>query len=328
MDTHFPHFLRQMARRPSLGLLQNLLGRPPWRREPNELPWTDRPDALARIEAEQSRGRFDAQLAGWLRDWVQNGYVIVDDTVSHQDIDAMNRDLDRLWTSRLPRPGLHIYDLHERDDEPVQTLTHAKLLRVPADRRARMRDASQWRTHSFYRYSLAALRLFRNRRLRRLVSTIFGQPARPFASINFQYGSGQALHQDMAVFHIYPHNYLIGAWLACEDISREAGPLLYLPGSHRAPFFSGFTDYPQTNLRTVSAAQTAAYQRYVQDLVTRYPQREFLARKGQVLLWHGMLLHGGSPIEQPERTRRSFVIHYSTRHAERSPQTLGPFNWS
>ena len=73
-------------------------------------------------------------------------------------------------------------------------------------------------------------------------------------------GSEQALHQDMAVFHIYPHDYLIGAWIACEDIVRESGPLVFYPGSHRTPLFPGFTDYPQTNLRTAGPDLARRYQ--------------------------------------------------------------------
>jgi hypothetical protein len=40
-----------------------------------------------------------------------------------------------------------------------------------------------------------------------------------------------------------------------------------------------------------------------------------LARKGDVFLWHGALAHSGSPSKDPERTRRAFVVHYSTPQA-------------
>ena len=35
-------------------------------------------------------------------------------------------------------------------------------------------------------------------------------------------------------------------------------------------------------------------------------------RRGEVLLWHASLLHGGSVVADPARTRRSFVVHFST----------------
>jgi ectoine hydroxylase len=38
--------------------------------------------------------------------------------------------------------------------------------------------------------------------------------------------------------------------------------------------------------------------------------REFLPRKGDVLIWHANLLHGGRAIAAPGATRRSLVAHY------------------
>ena len=140
-------------------------------------------------------------------------------------------------------------------------------------------------------------------------------------------GSEQALHQDMAVFHIYPHNYLMGAWIACEDIAPESGPLVFYPGSHRAPFFPGFTDYPQTNLRTADDPMTRAYQDYVDGIARRFERREFWARKGQVLFWHGMLIHGGAAVARRGVSRKSMLLHYSVRGADVAREVQGPFNW-
>ena len=38
----------------------------------------------------------------------------------------------------------------------------------------------------------------------------------------------------------------------------------------------------------------------------------FFAKKGDVFIWHAHLLHGGGPINDPGRTRRSTVFHYFT----------------
>jgi ectoine hydroxylase-related dioxygenase (phytanoyl-CoA dioxygenase family) len=140
-------------------------------------------------------------------------------------------------------------------------------------------------------------------------------------------GSEQALHQDMAVFHIWPCNFLIGAWIACEDVAEGSGPLVLYPGSHRAPFFPGFTQYRQTNLRTADRETFRRYQDYVDDLATRFERREFRATKGQVLLWHGMLIHGGAAIARRGTSRKSMVLHYSVRGADRGREVHGPFNW-
>jgi phytanoyl-CoA hydroxylase len=301
--------------------LRRAIGRgdPSWTREPNTLPWFDQPDALARLAGDPQ--------AALLRQWVDEGWLVLDDAVDLADVDAMVATLDALWDAPEPIPHLELLDLRETPDAPPRTVTHAELLAVEPARRTRMRDVSDWRIHGFHYVNAPARRLFRSPRLRALASRLFGRRARPFAAINFMKGSRQHLHQDMGVFHIYPHNYLIGAWIACEDIAPDSGPLIIHPGSHRAPFFAGFTGYPQINLRTADDALAAAYEAYVEDVAHRYPRREFLARKGQVLLWHGMLVHGGAPVARPGASRKSMVIHYTVRGADRAKEVRGPVRW-
>ena len=232
-------------------------GRPSWTREPNTLPWFDQPDALERIHGD------DAAL---LRSWVE-------------------RRLRRGRRGR--RPGRHRRHggdarrpVGQRDARappgaarPARRPGCARraTCRTPSssqwepERRARVRAASDWRIHGFHYVNPPARAASSTAPASRaLASRLFGRRARPFAAINFMKGSRQHLHQDMGVFHIYPHNYLIGAWIACEDVAPDSGPLVIHPGSHRAPFFPGFADYPQTNLRTADDALAQAYEAYVE----------------------------------------------------------------
>jgi ectoine hydroxylase-related dioxygenase (phytanoyl-CoA dioxygenase family) len=321
-------FVQQMARHPDWGLVQNFVGRPRWQRVPNEVPWTDRPDALERLDEKRQRGEVGAQLAGWLEKWIRDGYVVLDGIVEARDLDQMNAALDGLWEAPRARRGLTFYDVRADRKEAPRTLSHAQLLAHDRELRRRMQRVSNWRIHAFHRHDPAAMRLYANLALRKVASAVFGRQAIPCASINFAYGSEQPPHQDMAVFHIYPHNYLAGAWVACEDISPDCGPLAFHPGSHREPLFDEFRGYPQVNLRTVGPDVAARYDEYMKRLVEKYPRKLFLAKKGQVLLWHGMLIHGGSPIHDPALTRRSYVVHFHARHADRAQEVLGPFNWS
>jgi ectoine hydroxylase len=41
-----------------------------------------------------------------------------------------------------------------------------------------------------------------------------------------------------------------------------------------------------------------------------YEKKEFLAKKGDVFIWHANLVHGGAPIINKASTRKSMVIHY------------------
>jgi hypothetical protein len=302
-------------------------GRPSWERRPNALPWFDLPDAEATLARAASAGTVRPDDVPLLERWIRDGYFVVDGAVDPADVDAMVASLDGLWDAALPIAHLELLDLRELPDAPPRRMSHADLLRLDTAARARIRAHSDWRIHGFHYVNAAARRLFDSPRLRRLADAILGRRARPIAAINFMVGSQQHLHQDMAVFHIYPHNFLVGAWIACEDIAADSGPLVLYAGSHRAPFFPGFTAYPQTNLRTADGELARRYQAYVDGIASEYPRHEFIARKGEVLFWHGMLVHGGAPIRRRGASRKSMVIHYTVPGADRAREVQGPFNW-
>jgi phytanoyl-CoA hydroxylase len=296
---------------------------PTWRRRPNTRPWFDAPDALDRVGAHAA----DAAEAALFAQWIRDGYFVLRDVVDPADVDEMIATLDGVWDAPAAIPGLALLDLRETPDESPRTVSHAELLALPAERRRRMRAHSDWRIHGLHYVNEAARRIFHNARLRGVVGRLLGRPARPFAAINFMTGSRQHLHQDMAVFHIYPHDWLVGAWIACEDVRPESGPLVVHTGSHTSAMFPGFADYPQTNLRTADPATAAAYQAWIDDVASRHSRHEFLARKGEILLWHGMLVHGGAPVAGAGTTRKSMVLHYTVRGADRGREVRGPFNW-
>jgi phytanoyl-CoA hydroxylase len=296
---------------------------PSWKRRANAVPWFDQPDAAARLADEGRDANDRALLTQWLRD----GYIIVDNMVDPADIEAMVSTLDGLWDARAAIRGLELLDVREAPEEPPRNLSHAEILGLPPSVRQRMREVSDWRIHGFHYVNAPAWRIYFGRGLRGLASRIFGRRAMPIAAINFMTGSQQALHQDMAVFHIYPHGYLMGAWIACEDIAPESGPLVVYAGSHKSGMFPGFTDYPQTNLRTADPEMARRYQAWVDEQAARFERHEFHARKGQLLLWHGMLIHGGAPVLRRGTSRKSMVIHYTVRRADRAREVRGPFNW-
>ena len=78
---------------------------------------------------------------------------------------------------------------------------------------------------------------------------------------------------------------------------------------------------------TADDPMTRAYQDYVDGIARRFERREFWARKGQVLFWHGMLIHGGAAVARRGVSRKSMVLHYSVRGADVAREVQGPFNW-
>ncbi|HWW77766.1 MAG TPA: phytanoyl-CoA dioxygenase family protein, partial [Pyrinomonadaceae bacterium] len=230
-----------------------------WEIDPAAAPWYDRPDASEALERRRAEERLSDADYELLRKWVADGYCVVKGAVPTAEIDRMQRDLDAIWTADRPVRGLEVLNVKLKSGEEVPAMPHEQLLALDPAERAWSRDASRWRIHAFNKFSESARSIFENRELARLSALIFGRPARPGYTINFMYGSEQTLHQDTAVFNVMPPNYLVGAWIACEDVTEDAGPLVFYPGSHREPLFPKFDNYPQTNLRTASPREMDEY---------------------------------------------------------------------
>ena len=144
-----------------------------------------------------------------------------------------------------------------------------------------------------------------------LLSLVYGRPAFPFQTLNFKRGSQQGLHSDAVHFHAQPPLFMCGVWIALEDVAPDAGPLTYVPGSHKLPVLT------MRGAGCESARPTSAdYERtYGPALAARLaesglPQAEVMPKKGEALVWAANLAHGGAPIVNPDATRRSLVVHF------------------
>lgn len=128
-------------------------------------------------------------------------------------------------------------------------------------------------------------------------------------TLTYSHSSQQAAHSDKYLVSpraagAYERDTLAAAWIALEEATDENGALLVWPASHRLqkPRLKEDLDgdYP---------AYTKALQQLCDDAGIE-PIR-FFAEKGDVLFWHGDLIHGGGKILNKERTRKSLVCHYA-----------------
>jgi ectoine hydroxylase-related dioxygenase (phytanoyl-CoA dioxygenase family) len=103
---------------------------------------------------------------------------------------------------------------------------------------------------------------------------------------------------------------MCGVWVALEDISTENGPVFYYPGSQRLPEYN--FSHIKTNVATPSYADYPQYEDFIQDIlaVNHFEKKQFLAKKGDLLIWSSNIIHGGSPVNKEGATRWSQVTHY------------------
>lgn len=147
--------------------------------------------------------------------------------------------------------------------------------------------------------------------VRRLLRAAYGRDPFPFQTLNFRQGSQQHIHSDAIHFHSAPERFMCGVWIALEDVKADAGPLVYHPGSHRLPVLTmrgagvnhgqpSHADYERSYVPRFAAEIASA----------ALPMAQATIRKGWALVWAANLAHGGSPIQNPEATRRSLVVHH------------------
>ncbi len=145
-----------------------------------------------------------------------------------------------------------------------------------------------------------------------LLGFLLDRPVHPFQTINFMYGSEQAAHSDSIHMSTYPEGNLTAAWIALEDVSEEQGALFYYPGSHKLPYIYNEDLVLSENALLLDVNPNKKYEQKVEQLLQEndLDLEIFHAKKGDVLIWHPNLLHGGLPHTDRSRTRKSMVVHY------------------
>ena len=152
-------------------------------------------------------------------------------------------------------------------------------------------------------------------KLRELVGILLGHEATLFQSINFLTGSQQRTHSDSIHMSTFPLGGMAAAWVALEDITPDNGPLHYYPGSHHLPYYLNADYQNEGSDWLIGDKDYAEYERFIAGRVEALglQKQVFLARKGDVFIWHANLMHGGEPHRDPALTRKSMVFHYFSR---------------
>jgi hypothetical protein len=252
-------------------------------------PWLDRPDAADAIARKLAAGAITEREAALARDWARDGVVLLERFVAEPRLDAAWKAYERALERGALTPDA---PATEADPMPGRALN--------AHFAVRELDA-----------------LLRDPALVEIVSVLLGADALPFQTIMGHKGSEQRAHSDAIHMTTYPLGYLAAAWIAFEDIAPDAGPLTYYPGSHRLPYvFSHDVGIEDVDFGTAGySAYAERYEPRIAELIAEHglEPRTFTARKGDVLLWHANILHGGAPRTRRAASRRALVCHYFAR---------------
>lgn len=114
---------------------------------------------------------------------------------------------------------------------------------------------------------------------------------------------GQALHQDAQYITLDP---LIGVWIPLDTSDQDVGQMVVGPGSHKYGLYH--VEKADTNISFTN----------VQTLLPKNADIVGLdMNPGDVLFFHGRIIHGSYANVTQDRWRRTFICHYVGQHAQK-----------
>ena len=123
---------------------------------------------------------------------------------------------------------------------------------------------------------------------------------------------GQAQHQDNFYLQAEPGT-CVAAWMALDASDEDNGCLLVVPGSHRWPI-----------LCTEQADTLLSFTDVTVPIPAGYQARPIRLNPGDVLFFHGSLVHGSKPNTTANRFRRSLIGHYIQAEARQVAEYYHP----
>jgi phytanoyl-CoA hydroxylase len=213
-------------------------------------------------------------------DYPKNGYIILKNYLSNKTVDDINLEIDNLLNTGK-----------------IKFVQRNKLMFV-------------------LKQSQLIKSIGEDLKLKEFLNSLLNDEAVLFQSINFITGSEQHTHSDSVHMTTFPLGGLLGVWVALEDITEENGPLHYYPGSHLLPYYLN-PDYSNVgNKWLIGDKSYTAYEDMLEFKVKEQNLQKlvFKANKGDLLIWHANLMHGGEPHLNKNKTRKSMVFHYYAKH--------------
>ncbi len=221
------------------------------------------------------------------------------------DIDESKLDEDQLAWRRdgfLIKPGFFSAELLDRYSEI----------------RARVPDTGGWSCPVPYMYIAELRDVCLHPPLTRLLGHLIGEEMGLHLNLTGWVSTDRNWHQDDYLNPPYINSWYAAVWIALDDIHPDCGPFEFVPGSHRWPLLKShrvrlFLDEQERG----ELAWPRLAERFVNDVATREiarrgtPSQKFIAKKGDLLIWHGRLMHRGSYANVPGMQRKTLIGHYS-----------------
>lgn len=223
-----------------------------------------------------------------------NGFVVVEGFFTDQELAAATDAFEQVW-----------------DESPRDvTVDIASGQRLRASDVPRDTDRASMKVNDLYLTDAGLREAVMSARLNAILTELMADDPVCINTLSVECGTQQTDHLDTLFMTPRTPGKLLASWMALEDAEADAGPLRYYPESnHIEPFRFRDGGYH------VDAGEMDQWSDYMAGEVERHGLAEtrFLARRGDLLIWDAWLLHGGSEIATPGRTRSSVITHYHAK---------------
>jgi len=241
-----------------------------------DLPWLDRVDSSHVLSYHSAFSQLSSNYQEEILSWSKDGFAILRSFYSTEEVNIIN--------------------------DQISSLLMAKQLPI-RDKRKIMNAV---------RYSAVIKNIVDNESLKNILNLLMGREVGLYQSVNFIKGSEDHVHSDFIHMTTYPYGYLIAVWVALEDTNDDNGPLYFYPCSHRLPYIMNRDFSHGSNKWLIGKSFKYNYTKKIESIIqeNNFEKKVFIAKKGDVLIWHANMLHGGSHVKNAALTRKSMVLHY------------------
>ena len=268
-------------------------------------------NALDLLEGKREIGIINDEQADQLRHWIRHGMLVLSAAVPAILLDRAEEELDRAYRGEIPELRFSCPEVAGDEIIPLKE----SVTRLPA------------KGLDLHWLSPITRDLIFAPKLRQFLELLFERRLLASQSLAFLRGSAQPYHMDTFYVAYSSPIQFAASWIALEDVTAGGGELAYLERSHKLPehlLHGGFKSVWEAQRMTGRKDQrnlAEEYEARLADAASTHglPEKTFLAERGDVLIWHASLAHGGKPISQ-HRTRKSIVTHYC-------PKEIAPLNW-
>lgn len=180
-----------------------------------------------------------------------------------------------------------------------------------------MHNPGGWQDCTPYRRHPELMEILSYKGIHETMEQLIGEPAAVHLNLTGWISTTRNWHQDTYLNPPHVGDYYVAIWIALDTIHPDSGPFQMVPGSHRWPVVTqnkilSALSPSERDHRWPTHSERILTPLFTQEIAKRNAEVvTYLPKRGDVLFWHGRLLHRGSIANAPGMIRKSLIAHYS-----------------